>query len=383
MNKLLKGIFTLTIFILILIGTRVYAATPTLEQIINAFNNCSTVKEYATYGSVWNASSNGNKLTISVTVNSTTTNLEYTLEGSILSANFSGDETFTGLVVSRVLIDSIGQLHGYSDGELFTTLNSDKISSYSVENEGLEVKELTEESYQIKIDISKKIPLIDVSNVYIEISDLEDFKDYISGDGSAEKSKGNVWFNKNGYNGENTVLIAEKDGLTDNTYKSILSIIEVMFDSREASDYFKSNYSGISVGNKEFTGVKIEINPTKTEFEERLIPSDSGYEFARITIDKNLVNSTINGANENIGDAEEDKKIDSSSDTEEDKKIDSSSDATNKESDSSAKKQDNVVPSEKLPQAGLNMTIPIASIIAIILVSLFSYKKYNSYKDVK
>lgn len=364
MNKLLKRIVVLTIFVLLLMWSKVYATTPTLEQIVNAFNNCSTVKEYATYGSIWNASSNENKLTISVTANNTTTNLEYTLEGSILNANFSQDEAFTGLAVTIVLTDSIGQLHGYSDGELFTTLNSDEISSYSIENEGFEAKEIANKNYQIKIDISKKIPVTNVSDVYIEVSDLQDLKNYISGDGSAEKSKGNIWFNKSGYDGENTLLIAEKENLTENTYKSILSIIEVMFDSSRASDYFKSNYSGISIGNKEFTGVKIEINPTKTEFESRLIPSDSGYKFIRITIDKNMINTAINGTNKNI---EEVKK----------------SDTTNKESDSSIKKQDNTLSSEKLPQTGVNMNILSVTTIVTMFVSLFFYKRYRSYKDIK
>lgn len=36
-----------------------------------------------------------------------------------------------------------------------------------------------------------------------------------------------------------------------------------------------------------------------------------------------------------------------------------------------------------LPQTGVNMTISIASIIAIILVAVVLYKKYNSYKDIK
>lgn len=363
MNKLLKGIVILTIFALILMCSKVYAATPTLEQIVNTFNNCSTVKEYASYGSVYNASSNGNKFTIAVTANNTTSNVEYTLENTILSANFSGNDAFTGLFVTMILVDSIGQLHGYSDGELFTTLNSDKISSYSIENEGFEAKEISDNNYQIKIDISKKIPLIDVSDAYIEISDLQDLKQYIAGDGSAEKSKGNIWFNKSGYHGENTLLIAEKEGLTNNTYKSILSIIEVMFESSKVSDYFSSNYSGISVGNKEFTGFKIEINPTKTEFEEKLIPSDNGYKFARITIDKNLVNSSIKDLNNEEND-EQNKELDNKSDP----KL--------------TKKDTTTITARKLPQAGISMNI-VFVILVITIITIVFYKKYNNCKDIK
>lgn len=363
MKKIISVIFIFIVFIAMFIFKSVYAVTPTLDEIANKFNNCNTVKEYANLGSEWKASSNGNKLTVMATANSTTTNFEYTLSGSILSANFSGDDAFSGLAVTIVLTDCIGQLHGYSDGELFTTLNSDKIANYTVENEGFEAKEITDKNYQIKIDTSKKIPLIDVSDVYIEVSDLQDLKSYISGDGFAEKSKGNIWFNKSGYGGENTLLIAEKDNLTENTYKSILSIIEVMFDSSKASDYFKTNYSGMSVGNKEFAGIKIEINPTKTEMEESLIPSDSEYKFARITIDKSLVNSAIVGNNPNAEKKEKDNKTDNGNGT--------------------VKERDNTLPQGKLPQTGLNIFLPIVSVIIITLIAIIFCKKHNNYKDVK
>ena len=358
MNKLLK--IAIILVILVSIGVNVYAVTPTLEQIADAFNNCSTVKEYADAGSVWKATTNGNKLTISVTANGETVNIDYTLNDVILSTNLLGDDALTGFIITEVLTDSIGQLHGYSDGELFATLNSDTIKSYTVENEGFEVKETSDKNYQIKIDISKKIPLIDVSDVYIEVSDLQDLKSFIAGDGSAEQGKGNVWFNKSGYDGENTLLVAEKDKLTSNTYNSILSIIEVMFDSKNAVNYFRTNYSGIYDGNKEFSGFKIEINPTKTEFEEKLIPSDSKYEFARITIDKNAVNSAMKGINN----------------TENKEKDEEESKANN----SYEKAQNNIVFPGELPQAGKNTNILIASVI-ITLIAVVFYKKHNNYKD--
>lgn len=309
MKKYIRGVFVIVLAIVMIVGTNVYAATPTLEQIVDTFNNCKTVKEYATMGAVWTASCSDNKINISAVANKTTTNYEYTLENSILTANFEGtDEILGGCVITMVLADSIGQLHGYDDGDLFATFNSEEVSSYTLESHGFELKQLSEESCEIKIDISKKIPLIDTSNMYIEVGDLENLKQYISGDGFAEKSKGDVYLNKSGYDGENTLLIAEKGDLTQNTYKSILSVLEVMFESEKACDYFKPNFSDISVGNKEFTGFKIEVNPSKTEFEEKLIPDDRGYKFIRITIDKNLAmeaikvdtNSNNNQSNEEL-----------------------------------------------------------------------------------
>ena len=298
MKKVIIGI--LVLFMLLVICRNIYAVTPTLDEIVNKFNNCNIVKDYANKGSTWNAKSDGNKLIISALTNNRTMRAEYILEDTILNANFSGEDEVNGvggLVFTIVLADCIGQLHGYSEGDVFATLNSEKISNYTVQNEGFEIKEISDNNYQIKIDISKKMPLIDLSNVYIEASDLQDYKKYIEGDGFAEKSKGNVWFNKSGSDGENILLVAEKNNITENTYKSILSIIEVMFASNKATDYFKTNYPNMSVGNKEFAGFKIEINPTKTEREEDLIPEYMGYKFVRITINKSEASNAFTNSN--------------------------------------------------------------------------------------
>ena len=358
MNGKIKVVGVFTLIILFFIGINSYAVTPTLEQIVNKFNNCSTVKDYASKGSVWKATNEENKIITSVTTNDKTIEWEYNLEGSILKAEFSGENAFSGLILCETLTDCIGQLNGYSEGELYSTLNSDKIQDYSVENEGFEIKKTSDGTFKVQIDISKKIPLIDVCDSYIEVSDLEGIKNFISGDGSAEKSKGKIWFNKSGYDGKNTILIAEEGELTENTYKSILSIIEVMFDSSKAADYFKENYPQILTGNKEFDGFKIEVNPTKTEFEEKLIPEDSGYRFIRITVDKEIANKGINGSSytekENTTYSEEKNII----------------------------KKDNTTSNNKLPKAGKNIVV-ISSIIGFMIILLVNYRKYNKFKIIK
>lgn len=361
----------LVVLIMILsINIKSYATTPTLEQIANAFNNCDTVQSSWSYpNNSAKAIATDNKLTITLETDEEyegDKEFEYKLDNNVLSIVLNKDDRL-GAIATYYLVDSIGQLHGYKDGELLSTLNSEDVMNYTIDNQGYEIKQLDDEKVSVKVDITKKIPLIDTNNVYIEVSDLQDLKSYISGDGFAEKSKGNIWFNKSGYNGENTLLIAEKDNLTENTYKSILSIIEVMFDSSKASDYFKTNYSGMSVGNKEFAGIKIEINPTKTETEEKLITSNSGYKFARITIDKNLVNSAIVGINSNTEKREDDNNTDNGNDTR----------------NNSVKEQDNTVSHGNLPQTGLNVILQIVSFSIITLIAIIFYKKYNNYKIVK
>lgn len=367
MSKLFKKIIVLIAIMLLVIGVKVYAATPTLADIANKFNNSSIVETYASAGGSVVATSDADSLNIKTDVGGQVEDIEFLLEGNILYIEIDqADEAAIGKAyMAQHVTDIIGQLHGYAEGEVLTTINSDEVTNYTVANEGFELENISETKVKIKNDITKKIPLIDVSDKYIEVSDLEELKEFIAGDGTAEKSKGNVWFNKSGNNGENTLLVAEKNELTENSYNSILSIIEVMFDSSKAVDYFKTNYPGISNEDKEFTGFKIEINPIKTEFEEELIPSDSGYKFARITINKSLVNSVIEGVaeeNEEVLDFEEMEDLD----------ID------NEEQQTSEKQN-----SEELPKTGINLIFQGVIFVLIALVVIISYKQYNNCIEKK
>ena len=299
MKKVFKIVFALLLSVIFIDTTNVYAETPTLDKIAETFNKSSMVERYAEAGQTLKATSGENKISVTIVSDSTKSDetgpaialYEYNLNGTILSGEVLMSDSGEGMmsyIIWIMLVDSVGQLHGYDDGELFTTLNSDDIVNYSLEKEGYEIKEKRENVYEAKVDISKKIPLMDMSDTYIEVSDLEDMEKFISGDGSAELNKGNVWFNKSGHDGDYTVLVAEKGNLTSNAYNSILSILTVMFGSSAAADYFEANYPNIGSETKEFKGIKIEVNPTKTEFESKLIADDSGFKFMRIKIDKDV-----------------------------------------------------------------------------------------------
>lgn len=363
-RKILLVIYLLIFIFINLYVTICYATSVTLSQIVTTFNNCSTVRNYATNGIVWTASCSENRLVIQLNADNNSTNLEYILEGNILIANFSKDETLYGTIVTTVLLDCIGQLHGYSDGDVLSTLNSGDVSSYTIENEGFEVKQLSNESYQMKIDINKKFPLIDVSNIYIEALDLEELKDYISGNGSAQKSKGNIVFHKSGDDNDITVFVGEKDKLTENTYKSIISILQVMFNQNEKIvNYFKENYSSIS-GDKEFNGFKIEVNPEKSDMEKTVLGEDNTYKFIRITINKKLVSTTIN---------ETVVKKDNNNDTK------SFNTKVNEiwTNEKSSNMSDKII-----PYAG-NNTLIIIVIILMIIASSIIFIKFRNLKDVK
>lgn len=273
----------------------VYATSITLEQIVEKFNKSSIVDTYKNAGGNISATNDAGSINITVNTSEETENVEFLFQGNILSIEIDQEDesAFTKLYVALHVIDIIGQLHGYQESELLRTINSDEAQNYTLEKEGYELENISESKIKIEVDITKKVPLLDFSNTYFEVSDLQKFKEFLYGDGSAENSKGNVWFNKSGYDGKNTLLVAEKGNLTENTYKSILSILEVMFDDEKVVQYFKNNYPNISTGDKEFSGFSIKVNPKeKTEWEEKLIPSDIGYEFVRIVIDKSLAISS-------------------------------------------------------------------------------------------
>ena len=285
-------------FALILMFVSVYnvcATSITLDQVVEKFNESSIVDDYKNMGGSISATTGVDSISVTASSAEETENLVFAFANNILSIeiDMKDSSALVKAYVATYMIDVVGQLHGYEEGQLMQTINSEDANNYTLEKEGYEVEEISETKLKIKMDITKKIPLLDFSDIYIEVSDLESMKEFISGDGSAEKSKGNMWFNKSGYDGDNTLLVAEKGNLTDNTYKSILSILEVMFDNDEVIKYFKSNYPDISSEGKDFNGFSIKVNPKeKTEWEESLIPSDSGYEFVRIIIDKQLAVSS-------------------------------------------------------------------------------------------
>lgn len=296
MKKIINVIKIVLISLVILfICGNVYATSITLEQIAEKFNKSSIVDDYKTAGGSINATSDNDSINVTVLANGKTDSVEFLLDGNILSIEIDQEDesAFLKAYVASSVVDIIGQLNGYQEGELAQTLNSEGAAQYTLEKEGYEVEKINETKSKIKVDITKKIPLANFSNTYIEVSDLEDLRDFISGDGSAENSKGNIWFNKSGYDGKYTLLVAEKGNLTENTYKSVLSILKVMFNNDKVIENFKNNYPNISSGNKEFKGFSIKVNPTdKTEWEEKLLSSGSDYEFVRISIDKQLAISS-------------------------------------------------------------------------------------------
>lgn len=297
MKTKVKSILIYLVVIMMLcmvLPKRVNAEGVTLGQIVEKFKQSSFAKTFEV-----DVTNDANSITVSKIIDEKMEKCVFILEGNILSieiewkmeendyGSVASNKSILQLLSALNIADCIGQLHGYEEGEVASTLNSEKSMQYTIDREGIEQRELDSGNILIKMDINKKIPLVDFSNDYFEVSDFEgELKKFIAGNGSAQKGKGNLIFWKGGYDNEMTVFIGEKKALTENTYKSILSMLQVMFDSENVVNYFKMNYPKISMENKEFTGFKVEINPEKTDMEKTVLGEGNKYSFIRLTIDK-------------------------------------------------------------------------------------------------
>lgn len=234
-----------------------------LEDILTSFYSLESVSEseYIKY----NAYIKGNILTVSCESKdypSSNATIEFIYEDSLLFADIDTDNFMEG-TMGQYVAEAVSVLQGNKEGEISKTLNSQESDGYTVKNEGIEVKLVDDKIIKMKIDVNKKIKLLDFSNRYITKQDLEDSIEYIR-NGSNQENIGNISLStsKSSYYGtyRYEILISEEEKLTDNAYKSLLSVLEVMFDDEKIKEYFENNYSSITEGNKKFDGFSVEIN---------------------------------------------------------------------------------------------------------------------------
>lgn len=292
MKKIINILIVLTALITL---TACGSKGPRLSEIAEKFNNNEDIKSYKEMGYTYEAIANGNKITLkSNGENVPKVELELTLKNDILSGSFDlkdDDKAISSIFMINNLISVIEEFNGYKNGELNKSLTDERITKYTLEKEGLEYKLDDKNHLDIKIDITKKIPLLDFSNIYIKTEDLEDLKEYIK-EGSINTSAGNVILKMDNIDNETIIYIAEQDKLTKNSYNSLKSILEVLFESKKAVDYLESNYKSIEEGNKDFKGVKIEVN-INLEDDEMTLP-DNTYKVMKVTLDKKLVKKQLN-----------------------------------------------------------------------------------------
>ena len=254
----------------------VYAAKNSLETLSKTFNSCSTVTKYKDSNYVMESKVSGNKLIVNSKFNEESKTYEFTLKDSILSIK---TKDMSALFIATILTDCAGQLNGYKDGELFDTLNSDEIADYTLAKEGFEIKTVSEGEYEISIDIDKKLPLVDLSNVYIKPADLDILKNIVdSGEpGGTTGNKTKMSYNVS-ISDTVVIYIGERDKITESTYNSILSVIEVIFGENEKNN-FASKYPAMKDENTTFDKYTIEVDLLDSE-----VSLPEGSKITKVTI---------------------------------------------------------------------------------------------------
>ena len=282
-KKLLVGLFAV-IMCFALIGCE-KANKISLDDIAKNFNNSEIVKSYKNYGYNIEATVSGNKLTITTELAGEKSSVVYTLDGNIL-----GNESLSDMdiLTAAFLIDSVGQLQGYKEGELVENLNAfaDEIENYTLEKEGFELKQGNNKN-SLKIDLTKKIPLKDMSNFYLKTSDFDMIKQFVD-----EKNVGN----QNGKNAklaydvavheeDSEIIIGETDKLTDSAYKSILSALEVIY-GKDVVNKFKTAYPSFKEEKTTVDGFTIDTNYKVENQDDSVF---KGMKVVSVTVDNKTV----------------------------------------------------------------------------------------------
>ena len=258
-------------------------ATPqiTLNDILNNFNNNENINQLRETSEV-NANINNNVLTIDVTTDGTTTSYLFTLENRDLVYEINANDLTSNLLF-LVICDNIGQFHGLEVNEVANYLSSIDLTTTAVN--GITLTQLENGNYQARINIDTKIDTSSLNTMYIELSDLESYRDFIEGSGTAQLEKGNLMFYKEGNNITATILIGEKDSLTNLSYNSILSVIELLYPND--LENFKTSYPSLETIS--FDRYTITTNPELTGTLETLYGQyQDEYQFVLIKIDRSL-----------------------------------------------------------------------------------------------
>ena len=254
-----KKILSILLLLVLVVCITACGENGPLDKIVKKFNNCETVKTYKDYGYDLKASATKDKLTISSTIEETKTKVEFKLEGNILSnENLSNDD----LMAMLLLIDSIGQTYGYKDGQLLQNLNafSDEIRKYTFDNEGFELI-MDDEKISLKIDISKKIPLISMDKFYLTTDEFDTVSQIIADkeNGNQTGKVGNIAYDIFVGDEESTIKIGQDEKLSDSAYKSILSALEVMYGD-DVAKHFQEIYPKFVDGKTKVGDFTIETN---------------------------------------------------------------------------------------------------------------------------
>lgn len=140
----------------------------TLSKIANIFNICNASQNIRLHGYTMNAMSTENRIEVSSSGNGLYFNIEFILYNNILYTEIMYNEddpriTAIKLILAIILVDCVGQVKGYPDGTLFTALRDEVAMNYTIEKEGVEIKQLVNgDGIVVKVDIDSNFSFLDI-----------------------------------------------------------------------------------------------------------------------------------------------------------------------------------------------------------------------------
>lgn len=222
-------------------------------------------------------------IVINISNDQTTDSLTGTLANNILTYEIAKDDSNI-LLKGKLLYsiaDSIGQVNGNDKGYVSSILGSLDYSKMSIKNNGIEIySDGNKNVYKFKVD--KKFELGSAADVYFTFDDFINYKDKIIKEGYAQTTKGNLIFYKINENGKNIIYFGEPEALTTRTYNSVLSLLEVMYDSN-TSNLFSKAYKKLETGT--FNNLSFIVNYEPTEDEVIYSKLLSNYKIFKLVID--------------------------------------------------------------------------------------------------
>lgn len=285
MKKILKYVTFSFVFFLSILTITGCNSNSKLDEIAKKINNCETVKNYKQYDYDIKATVKKDTLTISTTVGEEKSTVDFQLDGDILSnENLSVND----LMATLLVINGIGQTYGYKDGELSLNLNTftDEFKQYTLENEGLELI-IGDDNVSFKIDLSKKVPLIDMNQFYLKEEHLDMISEFLSeGEHGNQSGKiGNIAYDIMLGEEESTIQIGQDEKLSNSAYQSILTALEVMY-GEDVAKHFQEIYPEFKDGKTTVEAFTIDTNYSMKDLDDSIF---KGTKIVTITIQNNEV----------------------------------------------------------------------------------------------
>ena len=274
---------------------------PSTKEIADSFNSSNYFEKFDDYECKASATENTVNLSISIVHSNGETKeveLEYLCKDEVLCYDAADDEeAFTYAAYFMYVVDAANHVMGNEYGATLEYL-----SGISSDDEAMEKFGITSdvESKSLSYDLTKKIDIPktveeqtveeqtveeqtdDESDLFVSLDDLAQYKGIMEDKNLISSGKrvgdSHVVFIPKG--NKVTVLSSDKYEINDNTYKSLLSAIEILFENHKATDYFYSHFRKNE--DVSFEGFKVEINPKKNKTEKENLKKE---DFIRVTID--------------------------------------------------------------------------------------------------